>query len=620
MRKCIDKNNQESLGGNYLKSKFKMFGLIGAAALVSLLLCKISVLAASNSSVKNILAGYDMNKILSTLDSFNPYMEKAGLTDVTLKAITALTGFFWEINRFVFKIFDFSLQMMFGATSINNSINTLIDKISGLSGQLWDNLFGKFGIILFVISILSAFYIFAFKNERDGLKRIFLTLVIVGFSTVWFKNSSYMLQTFNSISTTAQSSLMSLDDSQAIKNADATSIVRKNFFEKSIERPYYLMNYGKTDIADIQKANEDPYEFLSVDYDKDSDSISEKVNASNNKYLKENHMYYKILIALMSPLVSISYGVPLFAIGFLNLCVQIFALVLSLILPIMALLSLIPKYSSSLFKGLMDVILLFFSKACLVLGILAINVCQEIVDIIIPPNSYAGYFVNALVLWLIMFLGWKNRSYLIKRFSGGRINSSKEVLQTVNNQKEKIVESVHQANDRLENANHFVRNSGEKMASFFSRGTSSSETSADVSEAKKKVNQTKRTPQENVQSTTFIKKMAQKRKQKSAASEQLDPKDKKIAEPQETKPSTQKEIQQKRIVKIDDHFEKGKDSKIPDPIKPKDLKQERKLMVDARTKQQITGLNEAQYQAKKKLNDSKVKTDKIQEKIESMRE
>ncbi|MFT8825676.1 CD3337/EF1877 family mobilome membrane protein [Liquorilactobacillus mali] len=602
-----------------MKNKFKTFGLVSGTTLISLLICKISVLAATSSSIKDILAGYDMKKILSTLDSFNPYMEKAGLTDVTLKAITALTGFFWEINRFVFKIFDFSLQMMFGATSINNGINTLIDKISNLSGQLWDSLFGKFGIILFVISILSAFYVFAFKNERDGLKRMFLTIVIVGFSAVWFKNSSYMLQTFNSISTTAQSSLMTLDNSQAVKNADATSIVRKSFFEKSIERPYYLMNYGKTDITNVQKSNENPYEFLSADYDKDTDSISEKVSASNNKYLKESYMYYKILIALMSPLVSISYGIPLFAIGFLNLCVQIFALVLSLILPVMALLSLIPKYSGSLFKGLMDVIMLFFSKACLVLGILAINICQEIVDIIIPPSSYAGYYVNALILWLIMFFGWKNRSYLIKRLSGGRIRLSKEVLQTVNNQKEKFVESVHQANDRLENANHFVRSSGGKVASFFSRGTSSNETSADVSEAKKKVDKTKRTPQENVQPNTFIEKLAQKRKQKSAASEQLNPKNEKITEAKETNPS-QREIHLKRVVQIDDHFEKGKVSKLPDPAKPKDLKQERKLMVDTRTKQQITGLDEATNQAKKKLEETKIKSDEIQEKIESMRE
>ncbi|MCP0887338.1 hypothetical protein LB941_08325 [Ligilactobacillus sp. WILCCON 0076] len=603
-----------------MKNKFKAFGLVGATALVSLLIYKITVLADSSSSVKDILAGYDMDQILSTLDSFNPYMEPASFTDVGLKAITALTGFFWEINRFMFKIFDFSLQMMFGATSVNNSINTLIDKISSLSGQLWDSLFGKFGIVLFVISILSAFYIFSFKNERDGLKRMFLTIVIVGFSAVWFKNSSYMLQTFNSISTTAQSSLMSLDNSQAVKNADSTSIVRKSFFEKSIERPYYLMNYGKTSIADVQKANENPYEFLSADYDKDTDSISEKVSASNNKYLKESYMYYKILIALMSPLVSISYGIPLFAIGFLNLCVQIFALVLSLILPVMALLSLIPKYSGSLFKGLMDVIMLFFSKACLVLGILAINICQEIVDIIIPPSSYAGYFVNALVLWLIMFFGWKNRSYLIKCFSGGRISSSKEVMRTVNNQKEKLVESVHQANDRLESANHFVRNSGNTVTNFFNRGTSSSETSADVSEAKEKIDQTKRTPQENVQPTTFIKKLAQRRKQKSTVSEQPNPNVEQITKPKETKPNIKKEVHQKRIVQIDDRFEKGKDGKFPEPTKSKDIKQERKLMINARTKQQLTGLNEAQYQAKKKLEETKIKPDEIREKIESMRE
>lgn len=157
------------------------------------------------------------------------------------------------------------------------------------------------------------------------------------------------------------------------------------------------------------------------------------------------------------------------------------------------------------------------------------------------------------------------------------------------------------------------------MASFSSRGTYSNETSADVSEAKKKVDKTKRTPQENVQPNTFIEKLARKRKQKSAASEQLNPKNEKITEAKETKPS-QREIHLKRVVQIDDHFEKGKVSKLPDPAKPKDLKQEHKLMVDTRTKQQITGLDEATNQAKKKLEETKIKSDEIQEKIESMRE
>lgn len=613
-----------------MKTKYKKLGLIGVIPLISLFIYRIAVFADSKTSVKDVLTGYEMSKILSTLDSFNPYMEKASLTNVTLKAISALTGFFWEINRFVFKIFDFSLNMLFGATAVNNSINNLIDKIAGLSGQLWDNLFGKFGIILFVVSILSAFYIAAFKNERDGLKRILFTLVIVGFSEVWFKNSSYMLQTFNSISTTAQSSLMSLDNSQAIKNADATSIVRKAFFEKSIERPYYLMNYGKTSTATVSKSKEKPYEFLSTDYDKDSDKINEKVNASDNKYLKEDYMYYKVLISLMSPLVSISYGIPLFAIGFMNLCVQIFALVLSLVLPVMALISLIPKYSGSLFKGLSDVILLFFSKACLVLGILAINICQQVVDIIIPPSSYAGYFVNALVLWLIMFLGWKNRNYLVKRFSGGRIKSSTEIMKTVNNQKEKIVESAHQANDCLVNTNQFIRNSSGKVVNLFNNGNSNNEVSNDVAESRKKVDKSERTPQENTESQSLIQKLKNKRvkqhNQQNGIEKSLTKKNEtnsseKNKQKQTRSQRNNSEISEKdRIIKINDHYEKGQKEKVPDPQKIKDIEQRRKLKINSRTEQSVDGLDEATYQAKKKLYESKIKPNELQERIESMRE
>ncbi|MGX5378041.1 hypothetical protein ACWCL1_07355 [Ligilactobacillus sp. LYQ135] len=69
---------------------------------------------------------------------------------------------------------------------------------------------------------------------------------------------------------------------------------------------------------------------------------------------------------------------------------------------LMALLSLIPKYSNSFFKkGLMDVMMLFISKAVLVLAILGINLCQSVTDTT-PPNSLSGYFLNAFIFYLIL--------------------------------------------------------------------------------------------------------------------------------------------------------------------------------------------------------------------------
>ena len=475
------------------KNKYLKYGL--TVLIVGLFIwLNMAVIQADN--VKDILQGYDMNEISKTLDSFNPYMQDGGLTEIVFKAMTGLAGFFWEINRFIYKIFDYALKLMFGASTVNNAINDLIDHVTDLTGNLWDSIFGKFGIILFVLAVVAGFYHFAFKNERDGIKRVVLSLVIVGFSMVWFKNSSFMLKTFNSISTTAQSQLMTLDDSEKVKNASATDVVRKVYFEEAIERPYYLMNYGKTTAEAVQKDKQNPYEYLTTDYDKDQGHINDTVNRKGNKYTKKSHMYYKVLITLFSPLVSLAYGIPLFMVGFINLAVQIFALLLDLLLPVMALLSLIPKYSDSFFKGLMDVMMLFISKAVLVLAILGINLCQSVIDIIIPPNSLSGYFLNAFIFYLILIFAWKNHNKIIQKLTGGRLNqvTSKQVITTIQTQKEQAVQKFHTFNSRIERGKDGLNKIKERML-IFKNGVKLNETTSDVSEAQEKMKQAKRTSQ-----------------------------------------------------------------------------------------------------------------------------
>ncbi|WP_290032899.1 CD3337/EF1877 family mobilome membrane protein [Ligilactobacillus cholophilus] len=476
-----------------IKDKYLKFGLIVLTISLFLLASVINVHA---ESVKDILQSYNMNDISKTLDSFNPYMEKAGLTEIIFKAMTGLAGFFWEINRFVYQIFDYALKLMFGASTVNDAINDLIDHVTDLTGNLWDSIFGKFGIILFVLAVIAGFYHFAFKNEKDGIKRVLLSLIIVGFSMVWFKNSSFVLKTFNSISTTAQSQLMTLDDSEKVKNASATDVVRKTYFEEAIERPYYLMNYGETSAEAVEKDKKDPYEFLSANYDKDSDKIQNKVKKDGTKYTKKSYMYYKVLITLFSPLVSLAYGIPLFMVGFINLAVQIFALLLDLLLPVMALLSLIPKYSDSFFKGLMDVFMLFISKAILVLAILGINLCQSVIDIIIPPNSLSGYFLNAFIFYLILIFAWKNRNKIIQKLTGGRLNqvTSKQVITTIQNQKEQAVEKFHTWNNRIERGKDRLNKVKERIL-VFKNGVKPNETTNDVAEAQEKMKQVQRTPQ-----------------------------------------------------------------------------------------------------------------------------
>lgn len=481
------------------KNKYLKYGL--TVLIVGLFIwLNMAVIQADN--VKDILQGYDMNEISKTLDSFNPYMQKPGLTELVFNAMNGLSGFFWEINRFIYKIFDYALKLMFGASTVNNAINDLIDHVTDLTGNLWDSIFGKFGIILFVLAVVAGFYHFAFKNEKDGIKRVLLSLIIVGFSMVWFKNSSFMLKTFNSISTTAQSQLMTLDDSTKVKNASATDVVRKVYFEEAIERPYYLMNYGKTTAEAVQKDKQNPYEYLTTDYDKDQGDTAKKISKHGNKYTKQDYMYYKVLITLFSPLVSLAYGIPLFMVGFINLAVQVFALLLDLLLPVMALLSLIPKYSDSFFKGLMDVMMLFISKAVLVLAILGINLCQSVIDIIIPPNSLSGYFLNAFIFYLILIFAWKNRNKIIQKLTGGRLNrvTSKQVITTIQNQKEQAVQKLHTWNNRIERGKDGLNKVKERIL-FFKNGVKPSETTNDVSEAQEKMKQSKRTPQNETVNT-----------------------------------------------------------------------------------------------------------------------
>ncbi|MGB2541544.1 peptide ABC transporter permease, partial [Leuconostoc suionicum] len=60
-------------------------------------------------------------------------------------------------------------------------------------------------------------------------------------------------------------------------NVKPGDTLRVGYFERSIERPYFLMNYGKATANDVVKQGYPPYEFISTNQKRSSDTLQSNI-------------------------------------------------------------------------------------------------------------------------------------------------------------------------------------------------------------------------------------------------------------------------------------------------------------------------------------------------------
>lgn len=361
---------------------------------------------------------YINNKLL---DNYKPYrQEPENALDFSTNAAHVLADLFSSINRdIVFTVFDKALSLLFNLTNVQNSTNNLFKETSKFNGSFWNNeAFKNIIYIAFGVGIVWAF-VMQVKNH-GGLKSIATIIVFLILGSAWIAGGGFALEKVNNLTSTAEVVAFQATSSnnKSTQVSDFQQVLRFQYFQQSIERPFYLENFNTTKNENIDtKKMGDPIDFIRGAVET-GDDIPDK-NPNMNKDGKKS--WYQVMIALISPVTSVAYGVPLFFIGLFNIGLQFLSVALYFFAPFAILISLLPKYATSGIKTALAAVAVLLGKIFLVFGIMLLNWVQGFSDAVIPPTDSGSAILNAALYTALLMLLWKNKGQIFGAITGSRV-------------------------------------------------------------------------------------------------------------------------------------------------------------------------------------------------------
>lgn len=380
------------------------------------------------------------------LERFNSYLSSnKGLWgvftgDTIPNAISSLANIFFTGSKILFQVFDKCIELMY-------SLN-VIDKLNDIVGTLTNNMWGSFKesyipliVIIAVLIVARTFFLESAKGALQQLVKVILVLVVAG---IWFPSASAYMNQLNNYSFMFQASIMeSASNTEATKGMTggetdasevATNVIRNELFKQTVYKPFLLLNYGTTEASDIdamyQQVDDEDIpkdtggeyllsdDFAQLTANEKKEKIKNLAEDNNdepiNYYMTADSVGYKFVIALVYLVGVFLYGLPLVAIAFLNVLLQLLAIIYSYILPIIALLSLFPKYSNGLFNSILTISKIFMGKALLGLLVLMFSLVNTSIDLLIPQDTMVNALLNLFVKGTIYLLAIKYRKSLVQ--------------------------------------------------------------------------------------------------------------------------------------------------------------------------------------------------------------
>ncbi|MBK0036051.1 MULTISPECIES: CD3337/EF1877 family mobilome membrane protein [unclassified Enterococcus] len=393
------------------------------------------------------------------LDSYSSYLDSStGFTgfmfgDTQPNMINGIANLLFSLQKVAWSVVDVALKLMFEA----DALGKLSGIVTSLSEALWNEFKANFLPILLVIALGMIAFSFFIKSSIQAYKEFAKLLFVLFVSMLWFQSGESILNTFNNISSDIQVSVMSVANQTDFANevastdgdmTDSVTVIRNMYFDTSVQKPYFLMNYGTANENEINENYGDSREYLTEDASNE-DNIKEietkiKQNDSDNPFITTNKVGYKLTVSFFSMFSTVLYGVPLFVIAFCNLLLQLAALVLYYALPVLVLLSIIPRYSNAILNGIVKVISLLLMKGLLGLAILIVSFISIGVDLLFEPTNVGVFIVNIIVKGLILIFGWKYRDKIIQTLTNNLVQTTtpKAIHEGFNNTKERIQERV----------------------------------------------------------------------------------------------------------------------------------------------------------------------------------
>lgn len=358
----------------------------------------------------------NINKLNDSLFSWQPYSEKIGVTDLANNTGMGLARFFWYLNTLIYQINDELLSALSNDGNLSKAFTQAQNAVPGNVKSIFDQ--GKllFGGLAIIVLAIMGFMHFASGRTSSAVRMVVNFVGILLVATLWYGNGNELFNQINEASDAGQAQVLKVigNSNDNVKPGDT---VRVGYFERSIERPYFLMNYGKATANDvIKKINQNPYQFISTNTNRNEDKVQSTVTQIKSKVpaLSKNNSFNKAGMSLVAIVVSIVNAIPYDAVALFNIFVMVIELALYLLSPFVLVMALFPQFARNGYKIVGATIMWGIAKIGAGFLIVLVGALQTFTDSFIPATNFGSYAVNALLFFFLVFIVYKYRGKLFE--------------------------------------------------------------------------------------------------------------------------------------------------------------------------------------------------------------
>ncbi|MBE9855102.1 hypothetical protein G8B32_10775 [Enterococcus faecalis] len=363
--------------------------------------------------------------------------------------ISGFADTLFQFTGVLYQIFDFVIDKLYSM----NILSQLNHVITELTNNIWQTLKNNYVGLILLFSFFSIIRKFLLENAKEAvlfLGKILLVLVVSG---LWFPNASTYLNKMNDVSFEFQAEVLRIagqtDETSVLSTENgntsegtATEIIRNELFRQTMYRPFLLLNYGTTNAEkinamyakvkneEIPKDTNGKYlaskEFGKLDSKKQKQQLKDL--AKHNKYLTGEKAGFKFIISIVSIFGVFLMGIPLTVLAFVNVFLQLLTILYQYILPLVAIVSLLPRYSDGLINSIGNIVKIYLSKGVLAMAILLFCLINTTIDLLIPPENFIPVLGNIFVKGFVYLLLWKSRHFILRSLMSALSGRGSDVM------------------------------------------------------------------------------------------------------------------------------------------------------------------------------------------------
>ena len=375
----------------------------------------------------------------NNLEQYQSYIYDEAKLLKTASLSNMIANFLFGIAKTIASITDFFLKMLYDSDALNSIVNLLGDT----SSTIYNNIFGRYGVLLFLIGGTVAGIRYMMSAHR-GVKDMLQLVLLIGICTLWVTNASPIISSANEFSNDVQSTIATSGDKLlgSDEKLDSKDILREKFFKQAVEQPFLLLNFNE---LDKEKVNSNS-NFKSESGNRVDDLLKFRVSDDQDKHIKEyelndkdykgesNQNYWvstysgahKLTVSFLSVIMNSILMLPFNVIAFFNFIIQIQIVFYILIVPFTLLASYLPFMRMSYVSVFKNLFGLYVIKAMLGLVILLVSLVMNLTRKIMESSNASPvtiYTTSTILLVVSLVAMWKNRKQILATLSAGGVGN-----------------------------------------------------------------------------------------------------------------------------------------------------------------------------------------------------